>query len=468
MKPYPRVVIVGAGFGGLQTACSLARKKVEVLLIDRHNYHTFVPLLYQVATAQLAPNQVAVPIRTLLRQAHNLKFLQAEVQQIDFGAREIKTDRNTLNYDYLVLATGSKSNFFDVRGAEKYVFQLKTLNQAIKLRNHLLSCFEQASLVSDYSQREQLLTIAIVGGGATGVELAGSLVELITNSLQRDFPQLNPQEVKLLLVQKSDRLFTEFPQSLSNYTVKKLRSLGVKVILSSRVTAVTADGLELDDGRQIEAATVIWAVGVSGAIPNCFPFSAIGKQGQVVVSLTLQLANYPEVFAIGDLAHIPTHTPLSGVAPEALQQGVYVAKAIVNQLQSKPLKPFRYFNKGRLAIIGCYSGIGQVAGIKLRGFLPWLFWLIVHVVYFPDWCNRLMIILTWLHNYLIGDRPARLILSESKVEIRQGGQGRQGRQGDKEKNYNFKFRSESVPVGHTPNSELRSRSVPEGHTPNSR
>ena len=414
MKPYPRVVIVGAGFGGLQTAQSLAEKEVEVLLIDRHNYHTFIPLLYQVATAQLAPEQVAVPIRTLLRKANNLHFLQAEVQQIDFAAKEIKTDRNTLIYDYLVLATGSKSNFFDVRGAEKYAFQLKNLHQAIKLRNHLLRCFEQASLVSDDTHREQLLTIAIVGGGATGVELAGSLVELITNSLQRDFQQLNPQEVKLLLLQKSDRLFTEFPRSLGNYTAKKLRRLGVKVLLDSRVTAVSTDGLELDDGTFLAAATVIWAVGVSGAIPKCFPFPSTGKQRKVKVSPTLQLADYPEVFAIGDLAHIPSHKSLSGVAPEALQQGVYVAKAIIKQLQGKQIKPFSYFNKGRLAIIGCYSGIGQIAGVNLRGFLPWLFWLTVHVIYFPDWRNRLMIILTWLHNYLIGDRPVRLILSDPK------------------------------------------------------
>ena len=215
-------------------------------------------------------------------------------------------------------------------------------------------------------------------------------------------------------------------------------------MLGTGVAAVSGDGFQLDDGTRIEASTVIWAVGVTGAIPNCFPFPATGKQRKVNVLPTLQLANYPHVFAIGDLVNIGDHHSLSGVAPEALQQGVYVASTIIKQLQGKQIKPFRYFNEGRLAIIGCYAGIGQVAGIKLRGFLPWLFWLIVHVVYFPDWRNRLMIILTWLHNYLIGDRPARLILSESKVEIRQGGQGRQG---DKEENYNFKLRSESVPVG---------------------
>ena len=415
MKSDLRVVIVGAGFAGLQTAQSLANSRVEVLLIDRHNYHTFIPLLYQVATAQLAPEQVTVPIRTLLRKADNLNFLQAEVLNIDLVAKEIKTDRNTLTYDYLVLATGSRSRFFNVPGADEYAFRLKTLNQAIKLRNHLLNCFERANLVSDYAQREQLLTIAIVGGGATGVELAGSLVELINNSLQKDFPQLNPQQVKLLLVQKSDRLFTEFPKSLGDYTAKKLRRLGVKIMLGSKVSAVSATGLELDDGTRIRASTVIWAVGVEGAIPKCFPFPATGKQRQINVSPTLQLANYPDVLAIGDLANIPTHhQPLSGVAPEALQQGVYVARAIRQQLQGKRIKPFRYFNKGRLAIIGCYSGIGEIAGVKLRGFLPWFLWLAVHVVYFPNWRNRLMIFLTWLHNYLTGDRPVRLILSSPR------------------------------------------------------
>jgi len=416
MKPDPRVVIVGAGFAGLQAAQSLAHQRVEVTLIDRHNYHTFIPLLYQVATAQLAPEQVAVPIRTLLRKADNLKFLHGEVQQIDFAAKEIKTDQNTLTYDHLILATGSQSQFFNVPGAGQYAFQLKTLNQAIRLRNHLLSCFEQANTTDDSARRSQLLTIAIIGGGATGVELAGSLVELITNSLAQDFPQLNTSEVKLLLVQSGDRLFREFPPSLGEYTAKKLRRLGVKVMLGSKVAGVAADSFKLDDGTEIAASTVIWAAGVKGARPKCFPAPNLGINRQVKVLPTLQLADYPEVFAIGDLADVPTQgESLSGVAPEALQQGVYVAKAISQQLQGKRIKPFSYFNKGRLAIIGSYSGIGQIGLIKLQGFLPWFFWLAVHVVYFPDWRNRLLIFLTWLHNYLIGDRPVRLILPSPKV-----------------------------------------------------
>ena len=414
MKSNPRVIIVGAGFAGLQAAQSLANSKAEVMLMDRHNYHTFIPLLYQVATAQLAPDQIAVPIRTLLRRASNLKFLQAEVQQVNCIAQELTTNQGTFSYDYLVLATGSKSKFFGVSGAAKYAFGLKTLSQAISLRNQILTCFEQADCTSDPVQRSQLLSITIVGGGATGVELAGSLLELIKNSLKKDFPRLNWQEVNLRLVQSGDRLFTEFPELLGRYTAKKLRRLGIKVILNSRVNKVFDHGLELNDGTYIASATVIWAVGVMGEVPPGLPFPTVGKQNQISVSPTLQFIDYPQIFVIGDLAHIPSHQEsLSGVAPEALQQGVYVAKAIKNLIQGKTNKPFNYFNKGRLAIIGFYSGVGQIAGIKLRGFLPWLFWLAVHVVYVPDWRNRGLIFLTWLHNYLIGDRPVRLIFPSS-------------------------------------------------------
>ncbi len=429
MKKYPRVVIVGGGFGGLQTTQSLANTEVEVILIDRHNYHTFIPLLYQVATAQLAPEQVVVPIRTLLRRSPKTHFLQAEVQQIDFAAKEIKTDKNTLTYDFLVLATGSRSQFFGVKGAKTHAFPLKTLSDAINLRHQILRCFEQAETESDLEKKQQLLTIAIVGGGATGVELAGALVELINDALQRDYPRLNPQEVTLMLLQSGDRLVAEFPKSLGDYTARKLRRLGVKVRLQSQVRQVTNDGIELDDGAWLSASTVIWAIGVEAAIPKSFPFPQTGRKRKITVLPTLQVANYPEVFAIGDLANVTGQgEALSGVAPEALQQGVYVARTIRHQLQGKKIKPFNYFNKGRLAIIGCYSGVGQIGVFQLRGFLPWFFWLAVHLVYFPDWRNRFMILLTWLHGYIIGDRAVRLILSSSngrEVKSKEAGARRQ-------------------------------------------
>ena len=411
MKKIPRVVIIGAGFGGLQAAQSLATTKVEVILIDRHNYHTFVPLLYQVATAQLSPEQVAVPIRTLLRKAKNVRFLQAEVQQIDFVAKEIKTYNHTLIYDFLVLATGTQSQFGEIPEAKNYAFPLKNLSHAINLRHHLLCCFEQAEIETDWQKRRQLLTISIVGGGATGVELAGALKELITKVLPRDYSNINLEEVTIILIQSGDRLLTELPKTLGDYTVKRLRRLGIKVMLQSRVSQVEEDGIKLDDGTWIPTSTVIWAVGVKAAIPKSFPYIPTGRQGKIIVLPTLQVAEYPEVFAIGDLAKVNCQgKSLSGVAPEALQQGVYVARAIRQQLQGKKITPFNYFNKGRLAIIGCYSGVGQIGVVKLTGFLPWLFWLAVHWVYFPDWRNRLMILLTWFHNYFTGDRPVRLIL----------------------------------------------------------
>ena len=407
---YNRVVIVGAGFGGLQAAQSLAHKAVEVILIDRHNYHSFIPLLYQVASAQLAPEQVAVPIRTLFRKSPNVRFVQAEVEAIDFASKIVQSSHDIISYDYLVLATGSRSQFFGMESTKNHAFPLKTLAQAINLRHHLLSCFEQGERELDLTKRREFLTIAIVGGGATGVELAGSLVELVHDALHKDYPRLNPQEVTIILVHSSDRLLSEFPPSLGNYTAKKLRRLGVKVILRSKVTAVSPQGFELDDGSYFAASTVIWAVGVTGAIPKSFPFPQTDNKGKITVSPTLQLAEYPEVFAIGDLARVNSSN-LSGVAPEALQQGVYVAKAIEKIIQGKALQPFRYFNKGRLAIIGCYSGIGKIGILKLRGFLPWFFWLAVHLVYFPDWRNRLMILMTWLHTYLIRDRAMRFIFA---------------------------------------------------------
>ena len=412
MKKYSRIVIVGAGFGGLQTAQSLANTKTEVILIDRHNYHTFIPLLYQVATAQLAPEQVAIPIRNLFRRAKNVRFLQSEVEQVDFAIKKIKTSHQLITYDFLVLATGSRSQFFGIKGAKNYAFELKKLSHAIKLRNHLLSCFELAEAELNYEKRQQLLTIAIVGGGATGVELAGALVELIRDALQKDYPRLNSQEITLILLQSGDRLLTEFSPDLGTYTLKKLRRLGVKVMLRSKVRAVSPQGLELQDSTFFPASTVIWAVGVEGAIPESFPVPQIGRQKKIAVLPTLQLTNHPQVFAIGDLATIISQEKsLSGVAPEALQQGVYVARAIQRQLNGKKLQPFNYFNKGRLAIIGGYSGVGQIGIFQLKGFFPWFFWLAVHLVYFPDWRNRLLTLLTWLHNYILRDRAVRLIFS---------------------------------------------------------
>ncbi|NEO97261.1 MAG: NAD(P)/FAD-dependent oxidoreductase [Symploca sp. SIO2E9] len=413
MNKKTRVVIVGAGFGGLQAAQSLAEAEVEVLLINRDNYHTFVPLLYQVATAGLSPDLIAIPIRNLLRRSPNTRFLQAEVKEIDFAAQLVQTSEGTISYDFLILATGSRAQFFGIPGAADYAFPLRTLSDAVSLRNQIMHCFEKAETELDGAKRKQLLTIAIVGGGATGVELAGALVELVLDSLQKDYPRLNPHEVNLILLQSGERLLAEFSQSLGKYTYRRLRKLGVQVMLNSKVCQVTGDGVRLQDDTWLSAATVIWSVGLAGAIPTSSPTPAQAQKGKIRVLPSLQVSEYPEVFAIGDLAHIDHNKkPLSGVAPEALQEGVFVARNIQRKLRGKELKPFSYFNKGRLAIIGCYSGVGKIGFFQLTGFLPWFMWLAVHLVYLPDWRNRLLILLSWLHAYIVGDRSVRLILSK--------------------------------------------------------
>ena len=404
MRQRPKIIIVGAGFAGLQTAVSLGGAAAEVCLIDRHPYHTFVPLLYQVATATLLPEQVAFPVRSLCRRHKNLRFLQTGVQKIDLENRRVHTDRVILNYDYLVLATGSQLNFYGVKGAKDFAKPLRTLEDAIRLRNHLLQCFEQAVWEKDRAVRQQLLTFAIVGGGATGVELAGALSELIQSTLLNDYPELAEDSIRVCLLHSGDQLMREFIPRLGRYTAKVLKRMGVEVLTGVRATEVTVNQVRLDNGQQIETATVIWTAGVEGHLPNSLQTLLFSPQQQLKIKPTLQLRTHPEVYAIGDVAEVRSRGhPLSGVAPEALQQGVATAKNLRRQLSSRPLKPFHYFNKGRLAIIGGYAGIGKIGPFQLSGFLPWILWLGVHLVYLPGYLSRFQVLLTWLNAYLWGD-----------------------------------------------------------------
>ncbi|WGV28124.1 NAD(P)/FAD-dependent oxidoreductase [Halotia branconii] len=414
----PRVVIVGAGFGGLQAAQSLANSKADVLLIDRNNYHTFVPLLYQIATGQLEPEHIAYPIRKILRrcswkqsnQKPQLRFLMAEVERVDFSAQIVETDSCAIPYDFLVLATGSQTQFWGVPGAAEHAFAMKTLEEAVTLRNQIISCLEKAVQISDPLQRQQLLTFTVVGGGPTGIEMAGALVEMLRGKLRRDYPTLDLREVKLILVQSGDRLLTNLPKKLGIYTHKRLRQLGVQIYLQTKVSQVTPKSVHFPD-QIIPSATVIWTAGLTANSPETSEDLSSAKKGKLIVQPTLQLLEQHNVYAIGDLAYVENNgKPLNGVAPEALQQGVAVASNIKQQLRGQAPQPFDYFNKGRLAIIGCYSGVGKIGVLAFTGFLAWLMWLGVHLVYLPGWRNRLLVLLTWLYTYLLGDRAVRLIL----------------------------------------------------------
>ncbi|MEO1399871.1 MAG: NAD(P)/FAD-dependent oxidoreductase [Cyanobacteria bacterium J06635_1] len=413
----PRVVIIGAGFGGMQAAQSLSQTGADILLIDRNNYNTFIPLLYQVAAAQIAPEMIAYPLRTVLRRAARMRFLRTEVRRINFAHQIVETDRAIVPYDYLVMATGSQTQYLGVPGANENAFPLRTLEQSVALRNHIIQCFEQAAHEPNLIRRQQLLTFVIVGGGPTGVEVAGTLVEL-KRSLKMDYPSLDLRDMQIVLVQSGNNLLVNLPERLGRYTTRKLRQLGVKVHFQTRVSHVTPTSVEFQDGASLSAATVVWAAGLEAALPDTAATPQTARKQKVVVQPTLQLSEHENVYAIGDVAYAqPQGKPLSGVAPEALQQGVAVARNIGRQIRGKAPRPFSYFNKGRLAIIGGYSGVGKIGPILLTGFLPWLMWLSVHLVYLPGFRNRLMVLLSWLHSYGLRDRTVRLILQPARCAV---------------------------------------------------
>lgn len=406
-----RVVIVGAGFGGLQAVRALAGSPVEVLLIDRNNYHTFNPMLYQVAAAELGPEQIAYPVRSILPKLPNCDFVMAEVKGIDFAGQVVETDGSSIPYDFLILAAGSITQFLKIPGAAEYAFPLDNLEQAVALRNQILCCFEQAVYEPDAERRQRLLTFPIVGGGPTGVEFAGALVELIHGSLRKDYPTLDFRQVRVLLLQSGDSLLAGMPKRLQIYTLVHLRKMGVKISLEARASQVTPEAVHLQDGRVIPTATVVWAVGVH-ADPwiQKWGLPTAGK-GQVAVLPTLQVPEYPQVYVIGDLASVEKDgRPLPMVAPAAIQQGATAAQNIKQQLAGRHPVPFHYWHKGTIAIIGRNAAAAHVGKLTFTGFLAWILWLGVHLVYLPGFRNRLIVLIHWIWDYLFHARGVRLIL----------------------------------------------------------
>ncbi len=419
-----KIVIIGAGFAGLRAVKNLAEANVEVLLIDRNNYHTFVPLLYQVATGFIPPETIAYPLRKYLRRADNTRFLQAEVLEIDFIAKVVKTDHGSINYEYLVIATGSQTKFLGIDDAPQYTYPLATLDDAVALRNHILSNFEQALTCTDLERQKQLLTFTIVGGGATGVELAGALIELFRDTLAKDYRELDLTQVKVILIHSRNRLLADFPDHLGEYTGQELCRRGVKIYFQTRVSSVMSGAVELEDGTIIKTETIIWTTGVQANLPVDSGKLATARKEKACVRSTLQLLEHPEVYAVGDVAYVKQEgKPLLGIAPEALQQGTSVANNLQRQLQGASLKPFNYFNKGTAAIIARNSGIAYLFGtIPLKGYLGWLLWLSIHLYYLPGLSNRFIVLGSWIRDYLTGQRNIRQnfrsIQLEKKAEDR--------------------------------------------------
>jgi NADH dehydrogenase len=407
----PRVVIGGAGFGGLTCARALEHAPVDVLLIDRHNYHLFTPLLYQVASALLEPGEIARPLRELIRPIDNVEFRQAEVTGADLEARVLVTDHGPVPYDYLVLATGSQSDYFGNQSLARHAFGLKDLHEGLELRNRVLSQFEGSRWTTNAEQRRVMLTFAVVGGGPTGVELAGALSELIRLVLRKDYRDLDLDEVRVLLIEAADSLLAAFAAPLREAARRSLEKKGVEVMFGAKVAEVSADSIRLADGNEIAAGTVVWTAGVRASDIGTAIGVELGRQARIQVDPTLQIPGHPVVFVIGDLAGaVDGGAPLPMLIPVAMQEGRQVATTIAELVRNGAVRSFRYRDPGMMATIGRNSGVAQLGPVQLSGFFGWLMWLAVHLVNVISFRSRLLVLINWAWDYFFYDRPIRLIV----------------------------------------------------------
>jgi NADH dehydrogenase len=404
-----KVVIVGAGFGGLEAAKSLARAAVDVTVLDRQNHHCFQPLLYQVATAALSPADVAWPIRHILRKQKNATVLMAEVRGIDAGKRIVHADPIDIPYDYLVLATGATHSYFGHDEWAAVAPGLKRIEDATRIRRHILIAFEHAELATDAAERRRLLTFAIVGGGATGVEMAGAISEVARQSLAMDFRNIDPTAARIVLIEAGPRIMPTFPENLSDYVRRTLDKKGVEVMTSTRVTGCDARGVELEHGR-LDAGTVIWAAGVVASPAAHWLDAAHDRAGRVLVNPDLSVPGRSDVFVIGDTAKVADQEGIPGTAPPAKQMGAYVGRLIAAKVAGRPPPPpFRYRHLGDLATIGRHAAVVKLGWLELTGFLGWLFWSAVHIYFLIGVRDRFIVAFTWLWDYLTFQRGARLI-----------------------------------------------------------
>ena len=407
----PHVVIVGAGFGGLTAAKRLAKAAVEVTLIDRENHHLFQPLLYQVATASLSPAEIAWPIRGLLRRQRNTRVLLGEVTGIDRERHIVHMDSREISYDFLVLATGATHAYFGNDGWAAHAPGLKSIDDATEIRCRLLLAFERAEMEDDPEERERLLTFVIVGGGPTGVEMAGAIAELARKALAADFRTIDPKDTRVLLIEAGPRLLTTFPDDLSGYAEHVLRSLGVEVWLGRAITGCDVAGVMLGEER-LRAGTVIWAAGVAASPAGEWLGVEADRAGRVKVGARLTPPGSDDVFVIGDtaLALDANGNPLPGLAPVAKQQGVYVTEVIKARMAGKTdVPPFRYRDQGKLATIGRRAAIIAFGRLRLKGRLAWWIWGIAHIYFLISLRNRLIVATQWLWSYVTFERGARLI-----------------------------------------------------------
>jgi NADH dehydrogenase len=413
------VVIVGGGFGGLYAARRLGRAPVSVTLIDRCNYHLFQPLLYQVATGALSPGEIASPLRIVVRNNPNTEVLLGEVTDLDTAGRRVILRDGEVPYDQLIIATGATHHYFGNDQWRRLAPGLKTIEDATEVRRRVLLAFERAEREPDARERQVWLTFVIVGGGPTGVELAGALGEIANDTLRHDFRHINPAEARILLVEGADRVLPPFPPDLSAKAEKQLMALGVRPIAGARVTNIDDRGVTVKTAGggedRVETHTVLWAAGVRasrlGKVLAERAGAPLDNVGRVMVEPDLSVPGHPEIHVIGDLANFSHQTgkPLPGVAPVAMSQGRYVADLIVRKVRGEPAKPFHYFDKGNLATVGRNKAVAQFGKLHIAGFAAWFLWVFVHLMYLVEFENRVLVLVEWVYNYITRNRGARLI-----------------------------------------------------------
>lgn len=412
-RNFPRVIIIGAGFGGVEVARQLKNKEVEVLLIDRNNYHTFQPLMYQVATGTLASDSISFPLRKMFKNQNNFRFRLAEVLKIDSENRMVRTSVGDYDYDYLVIATGATSNFFGNKQVERHALPMKSIVEALNIRSYLLQNLEEAVLRKNASDRESYLNFVVVGGGPTGVELSGAIAEYQQHMLKKDYPELSTYEMKVFLVEGTDKILGALSEKSSRDAENYLKELGVKTILGTVVTDYDGNTVTLSSGEKIATKTVIWGAGVMGQMPEGINPELIQRGNRIKITPQCQVEGEENIYAIGDVsAMITDENPrgLPGVAPVAQQQGSYVAKHILNRMNNSSSEDFKYFDKGSMATIGRSRAVVDIGNFHMKGFLAWTTWMFVHLVSIFGFRNRVVTFVNWSIKFLTKNSGIRLII----------------------------------------------------------
>ncbi len=415
----PKIVIIGAGFGGLNVAKSLKKTNYDLLVIDKTNHHLFQPLLYQVASAALSPGEIGIPIREILRKQENTTVLMGDVTQIDKTKRQVVlANGERLDYDYLVVAVGARHSYFGNDAWEKFAPGLKTIKDALKIREDILLSFEAAERLDDPEEAAKYLSFVIIGGGPTGVEMAGAVAEIAHTTLFKNFRRIKPEKSKIYLIEAAPYILPMYPTDLSERAKKDLEKLGVEVLVGKKVTQINEEGVQVDN-TFYPCKNIIWAAG-NQASPLLKTLEVpLDRQGRVIVQPDLSIPHHPEIFVIGDAACAmgKDQKPLPGVSPVAIQEGKYVAEIIKKQTPKEKRKPFKYFDKGSMATIGKAKAIAMIGKLKFTGLLAWLMWGFIHIVYLIGFRNRLTVMLEWTLFYFTGHRGARLIYSSVEKSL---------------------------------------------------